>query len=64
MAASKIWTYGDMSALGAEVGPGVDLTGYGIEALDVRSRPRKDARVGAVAPGRVVVRAPSQGGSG
>jgi hypothetical protein len=34
MATSKIWTYGDMSALGADVGPGVDLTGYGIEALD------------------------------
>jgi len=41
MAASKIWAYGDMSALGAEVGPGVDLTGYGIEALDVSSRTRK-----------------------
>jgi hypothetical protein len=25
MATSKIWTYGDMSALGADVGPGVDL---------------------------------------
>ena len=41
MATSKIWTYGDMSALGADVGPGVDLTGYGIEALDVRRGPRK-----------------------
>jgi hypothetical protein len=42
MATSKIWTYGDMSApFGADVGPGVDLTGYGIAALDVRSRPGK-----------------------
>jgi hypothetical protein len=31
---TDIWTYRDMSALGADVGPGVDLTGYGIEARD------------------------------
>jgi hypothetical protein len=34
MATSKIWTYRDMSALGADVGRGVDLTGYGVEAVD------------------------------
>jgi hypothetical protein len=31
---TDIWTYGDMSALGADVGRGVDLTGYGVEAVD------------------------------
>ena len=34
MATNDIWTYPDMDALGTDVGRGVDLTGYGVEALD------------------------------
>jgi hypothetical protein len=29
-----IWTYRDMNALGVDVARGVDVTGYGVEALD------------------------------
>jgi hypothetical protein len=34
MATTKIWTYRDMSALGVDVGRGVDLAGYNVEAVD------------------------------
>ncbi len=34
MTTNDIWTYRDMSALGADVGRGVDITGYRVEAVD------------------------------
>ena len=34
MATNDIWTYRDTSALGVDVGRGVDITGYGVEAVD------------------------------
>jgi hypothetical protein len=34
MATNDIWTYRDTSALSADLGRGVDITGYGVEALD------------------------------
>jgi hypothetical protein len=29
-----LWTYGDQSRLGADLAAGVDLAGYGVEAID------------------------------
>ena len=34
MSSSDLWTYRDETDLGMDVATGVDLTGYGVEALD------------------------------
>ena len=34
MTSTDIWTYRDASVLGVDVKPGVDMTGYDVEALD------------------------------
>ena len=34
MTSTDIWTYRETSALGVDVGRGVDMTGYSVEAID------------------------------